>query len=337
MLNLLSQLNEDIDNIFKYGIETTKAYTVPSRDDSGLTFPIGDNKKGKLIETCVLFVDIRNSTIISRSLKRDKILLGKIYSAFIHAMTTIADEYGYVRNIIGDRVMVVFEPKDCIENAIKCSALMFTVAREIISIYCKPTIFKVGIGIDYGEMLILKTGIRKRHEEQSEYKNLVWIGDTANIASKLTDFSGKEISQNLYKLTFHSNIFPPVKKYPVSIFDNILKKDEKESNYLTNLYNALQETHGTVDSINLYQNLVIKEEGIFYQNKKIKSIHQEKNPILTSPVLMSGNVYRRFKKSFPDSQLLRRFSNRTYPSQPNTGSGIYGGWFLIKELLTNYK
>ncbi|MBK9542610.1 MAG: hypothetical protein IPO49_09900 [Bacteroidetes bacterium] len=84
-----------------------------------------------------------------------------IYSSFIHAMTSIADEFGYVRNIVGDRLMVVFEPNDCFVNAVNCAALMNTVSSRIIQKYSGLENFKVGWELDYGEMLVLKTGIQK--------------------------------------------------------------------------------------------------------------------------------------------------------------------------------
>ncbi|HPH37335.1 MAG TPA: adenylate/guanylate cyclase domain-containing protein, partial [Sediminibacterium sp.] len=202
MKELLQSIADDVKDIFTHEIETTKTYGVPGRNDPGLTFGRNQVKKGKLIETCVLFIDIRNSTQMSRNLKRDKAKLGKIYSAFIDAMASIADQYGYVRNIIGDRVMVVFEPNNCCIDAVDCAIMMYTVATRIIKRYSGLDTFKCGIGIDYGEMLVLKTGIQKRHQEQSEYKNLVWVGDTANTASKLTDFSNKEYNSPLYKVTY---------------------------------------------------------------------------------------------------------------------------------------
>jgi hypothetical protein len=40
-------------------------------------------------------------------------------------------------------------------------------------------------------MLATKTGIRRKGSEQSNYRNLVWLGRPANIASKLTDLANK--------------------------------------------------------------------------------------------------------------------------------------------------
>ncbi len=202
MKDFLQSIADEVKDIFDHEIETSKAYVVPGRNDPALTFGKNQVKKGKLIETCVLFIDIRNSTAMSRALKRDKAKLGKIYSAFIDAMATIADKYGYVRNIIGDRVMVVFEPGNCYVDAVNCAVTMYTVATRILKKYSGLEIFKCGIGIEFGEMLVLKTGIQKRHEEQSEYKNLVWVGDAANIASKLTDLANKEYNSPQFKITY---------------------------------------------------------------------------------------------------------------------------------------
>ena len=70
MEEFLNEINQDIKDIFQYNIETTNAYVVPNRNDPCLTFPIGADKKGKLLETCVLMIDIRNSTKLSRILKK---------------------------------------------------------------------------------------------------------------------------------------------------------------------------------------------------------------------------------------------------------------------------
>ncbi len=132
MKDLLQSISDDVKDIFNHDIETNKTYSVPGRNDQNLTFGRNQIKKGKLIETCVLFIDIRNSTSMSRTLKNDKAKLGKIYSAFIDAMASIADKYGYVRNIIGDRVMVVFEPSNCYVDAVNCAVVMHTTAVKIL-------------------------------------------------------------------------------------------------------------------------------------------------------------------------------------------------------------
>ena len=96
---------------------------------------------------------------------------------------------GHVRGIIGDRVMVIFDRKDCFRNAVECAITMNSVAKYVINKHFRNGEVICGIGIDTGKMLATKTGIRRKGSEQSNYRNLVWLGRPANIASKLTDLA----------------------------------------------------------------------------------------------------------------------------------------------------
>ena len=336
MEDFLKQINQDIKDIFQYNIETTTTYSVPARHDTALTFPIGAEKRGKLLETCVLMIDIRNSTSISRQLIKDKVRLGKIYSAFIYAMADIADEYGYVRNIIGDRLMVVFEPKDCFANAIKCAALMYTVAVKVLSKYVGIGDFKIGIGVDFGEMLVLKTGIRKKQEEQSEYKSLVWIGNTANIASKLCDFANKPWDSTIFKITFEyfsfeevlNDIKPPTYSPLTAAFlgmPNPVPKYKRE--YMKKTGSAsltCSEFNTKVD---------FSTDGMKYNGNRIVSISKENTNGNTSPILISGKVYSEFKACQSTSPLVKTFTSKDYPGKPYTGTGVWGGYYVMPEII----
>lgn len=336
MEEFLNSINQDIKDIFEHNIETTKAYVVPTRNDPTLTFPIGADKKGKLIETCVLMIDIRNSTKISRNLRNDKIRLGKIYSAFIFAMATIADEYGYVRNIVGDRIMVVFEPGNCFVQAVNCAALMNTVARRILKNHVAIDDFKIGIGIEYGEMLVLKTGIRKKHEEQSEYKNLVWVGDAANTASKLCDFSTKDYSSPIFNVTYENikgekvlKEFKPFKPSLLNIGLNpLLSHPEPEYEYKFS-------TEICTTNLNYQEfakSIVVGANGWEYEGKKVTNFSLEKRIGTTASILMSGKVFKEFKNAEPKSIHLSRITPFDYPDKPFTGSGVYGGHLILPEI-----
>jgi adenylate cyclase len=310
MKAILEQVNSDVKDIFNNKIETTGSYVVPSRNDAGLTFKIGDVKKGKTIETCVLMVDMRNSTNISKQLSKDKARLGKIYSAFIHAMATIADEYGYVRNIIGDRVMVVFDPKDCHVNALTCAVMMNTVITRILAKYVALDDFKAGIGIDYGEMLVLKTGIRKKHEEQSEYKNLVWVGDAANIASKLTDAATKEIKVQNYKVKYEPWNHAKRLGMGASLLSSLYPQSKFSKPVPVPDYLPLTEKIFTEEEI--MQSLFINGEknGFTLHSGKIHTIEKLPERTIYIPnILMTENVY---------SILEKKHSERLYTENKGT-------------------
>lgn len=325
MSELLKQINDDVKNIFEKNLEATKAYVVPSRDDQGLTFTLGDDKKGKLIETCVLFVDMRNSTQISNAMRTNKSQLGKIYSAFVHSMTSIADEYGSVRNIVGDRVMVVFDPSTCFTDAVHCAAMMNTVASRILRKHSGLPSFKVGIGIDYGEMLVLKTGIPKKFNEQSEYKGLVWVGNAANIASKLTDIAGKELQHQSVQINYFSlernRPFSFIEEPPQTIFDLLLTPDTSRTLKNTSLRRVLKSASLTIEEF--AKEVTIIEGKINYKGSEVSSVQQLSSTDSIPSVLMTTKVYGEYRKANPKSKYLPQLNSKSYRNSPV--GGVYGG------------
>jgi adenylate cyclase len=176
----------------EFTIEVVETKTVPTVDDAALTYPNLDTGRQvcKLIETCVLYVDIRKSTDLN--LTHHRATLAKLYSAFVRAMAKSARYFGgHVRGIVGDRLMVVFDSEDCFSNAVDAAVLMNSVCNTILDKKFVHNDVKCGIGVDYGKMLVTKTGVIRQGTEKSSYKGLVWLGRPANVASKLTDLAAK--------------------------------------------------------------------------------------------------------------------------------------------------
>lgn len=193
--DLKDELNEEVSTIMSsaFSVSVTKTNTVPHSDDAAITFPNLDEYKQscKLIDTCILYIDIRRSTELNLSHKPQTV--AKLYSAFVRAMTKAARHYnGHVRGIIGDRVMVLFDCENAFLNAMRCAILMNSVSKHVVNRHFKANEVSCGIGIDSGKMLVTKTGIRKNGQQRNNYKNLVWLGRPANVASKLTDLANKK-------------------------------------------------------------------------------------------------------------------------------------------------
>ncbi len=185
---------EEISTILapSFRVDITKTSLVPHSDDGGITFPNLDTatQRCKLLETSVLYIDIRRSTELN--LRHKPHTVARLYSAFVRAMTRCAIEYrGHVRGIIGDRLMVLFNPSTAFPDAVNTAVLMNSVSKFLLNRHFKANEISCGIGIDFGTMLVTKTGIRRRGVEQHNYKSLVWLGRPANIASKLTDQANK--------------------------------------------------------------------------------------------------------------------------------------------------
>ena len=62
-------------------------------------------------------MDIRNS--VALTVKHQNQIMGRIYTAFTKAVLKIGRHHGgHTRNIIGDRVMIVFPTANCFTNVL---------------------------------------------------------------------------------------------------------------------------------------------------------------------------------------------------------------------------
>ena len=263
------------------GFAYSTALNVPSLSDCDLTYESGDAKKGKCIETCVLFVDIRNSVELTR--KHNSETMGRIYTAFTKGVLNAAREYnGYVRNIIGDRVMVVFPVSNCFVNAVNCAITINHISQMINEVFTSVD-FHCGIGIDYGEMRVIKVGIERRGNENAENKGLVWVGKPANLASRLTDFAGKTVEDEFYNVTGDFYHYDPLGIPP------LLGKPRngwfRESKKLT----AEQLAHELYYSAN----------GLNIHIHNISSFDKNTEQYKYSPILISDKVYSEYIKQNP--------------------------------------
>lgn len=210
-------INSVISDWKNTGFTFNSKTSVPGLDDTNLTYGNGEEKKGIEINTCVLFVDIRDSV----QLTKDKQIrtMGKIYSVFTHCVLLAAQyEGGYVRNIIGDRVMVVFPQEDCYRKAVNCAITINHIA-SIINKKFDNFEFKCGIGVDYGKLSVMKVGIQKKGAENDDNKGLVWVGDPANLASRLTDCANKEFTDTNYSI--HGEFYEYNPFYHASLPSNL--------------------------------------------------------------------------------------------------------------------
>jgi class 3 adenylate cyclase len=207
MKEILEEIDKDIADVVGTNFIHNLTSIVPNLEDVGLTYERGQEKKGKLINTCVLFVDIRNSVALTE--KHHTQTMGRIYTAFTKAVLKVARYHGgHTRNIIGDRVMIVFPCENCCTNAVDCAISINHIAKNIINKKIVGIDFKCGIGIDLGELRVIKVGIQRRGTEKGENKGLVWVGKPANIVSRLTDNANKTFKETLYK----------VERYPFNPF-----------------------------------------------------------------------------------------------------------------------
>lgn len=296
-------LAEEIQEITSsnFTVVITETDVVPNVDDPNITYPnlVKKEQKCKLIETCVLYIDIRRSTDLSFSHRRGT--LTKLYSSFVRAMARCGGYYnGRVRSIIGDRLMVIFDKEDCFTNAVNTAILMNSVSQHLLDKQFSHDEIRCGIGIDYGKMLASKVGIVKRGEENTANKSIVWLGKPANIASKLTDRANRTTHKTIPTVR-EGFYYPSIDKYSWYGTDT------------TDFLNHLEETYSPV--------LKHPNEYFFSFYQSSRGTSQTAPPILMTKPVLDG-----FKKERPgDSSVKGSWWHTQSVSIPGYSNELYGG------------
>ena len=293
--DIVTQLNNEVQVILSdnFNVGVSKAYNVPATDDAGLTYANLDlrNKKTQTLETCVLFIDMRRSTEIS--LQHDIHTLSKLYSAFVRAMIKASQHFGgKVRNIIGDRVLVLFDKNNCVVNAVNTAYLLNTVSTYVVNKYFTGSTIECGIGVDYGEMLVAKTGVIKKGVQNSDYRSLVWLGKPANIASKLTDLANKEFTRRQYKISYKS--WNPLIPSLGSIFLLLSPSHALETNGPTTLTEIIDEEE-FLEKVGWDEASSRMKYGIHI----VEKMEVIQNKFKTQPILITDTVYEQLTNINP--------------------------------------
>lgn len=281
-------INSTIDDIIATDYVFNPENYVPGVDDPNLTYGRGKIKKGIELNTCILYVDIRDSVFLTES--HWDTTMGKIYSAFTACVLKAARETeGFVRNIIGDRVMIVFPSNNCYTKAVDC-AIYINQISNIINIKFPNLNFRCGIGIDAGRMRLIKIGIQVNNLEHYENKGLVWVGKPANMASRLTDTANKKVYEEIYhvegtKLSSKTNMFGIQTSFPEMV-EIPLVKDFSIDDFLK----AISVSHKKPHITGFHSVISIKRQKKDYQ---------------FPPILMSEVVYKGFTKANPNRNSIK--------------------------------
>ena len=161
--------------------DITDGRVLPSLDNISLA-------SGRKLKAAILYNDLKGFTQLVAGLPKRKTLA--ILHSFVSEMTRIASQYtGEVVDCAGDRIMAVFwrphnnNDRQPIYDAVCCGFWMQTVMdrafKDVLTKRGLP-IVSCGIGIDYGEVIVTRVGIRNRNK-------LVLLGNAANFAAKLED------------------------------------------------------------------------------------------------------------------------------------------------------
>lgn len=142
------------------------------------------------LEATYLFADLGNSSGAAQKLK--KTVTAKIIRSYLDSASRIIRHFdGEIRSFDGDRVMGIFMGDSKNTNAVKAGLGINWAVKKVLRprLNAKwkrlPLFYKIhhGVGIATGKALIVRGGVRDNND-------LVSIGETANVAAKLSDLRG---------------------------------------------------------------------------------------------------------------------------------------------------
>ena len=180
LLELFHDAKARVAAVIDEPFDITDGRVIPHID----SLPYGN--KATVIETAVLFVDLRSSTELVDQLRTTTV--AKIHKCFLNEMVRAASLWGgQVRGFAGDRIMVLCDPGDsACDQAANIAVTMQNITEYIIDRAINKRYnarVRCGIGIDYGKMLVARVGMQR----DTSKNDLVWTGGPANVASKLAD------------------------------------------------------------------------------------------------------------------------------------------------------
>lgn len=319
---IIDEIEKDVIDVTKTNFVHNNSLFVPSLNDSQLTYERGIEKKGKIIKTCVLYVDIRNSVALTE--KHHNQTMGRIYTAFTKAVLKVAREHnGHVRNIIGDRVMIVFPVENCFTNAVDCAISINHISQNIINKYFTGVDFKCGIGIDFGELRVIKVGIQRNGTENGENKGLVWVGYPANLASRLTDNANKTITENYFEVV--RNPINPKAIKPLfdiaALFGGASSYDPSAPYYLSTTETVEMTVEEFANNISSY-----KAGELYMSGGNFIRFSKKTRNVTFSNILMTDDVYKGFKTANPERGCIKNnFWQEQKHEIKNVSSKVFGG------------
>ena len=158
---------------------------------NGIVVPETENivmkNGGRLVDATYLYADLAGSSKMASTLAKET--TAKIIRAYINTASRILREFdGEIRSFDGDRVMAIFMGEDKETKAVKAAyainwAVMMVLRPAIKENWSDGEDFcdiQHGIGIDTGEALIVRGGVRDNND-------LISIGVAPNRAAKLSE------------------------------------------------------------------------------------------------------------------------------------------------------
>ncbi|OPY72299.1 MAG: Adenylate cyclase 1 [Syntrophorhabdus sp. PtaU1.Bin058] len=173
--------------VFSYYIDREVLDSLLERDIEGLF-------RGESKDICIMFLDIRDFTRLSRREKAEDIV--QFLNLYFGAITGIIQRHnGFVNKFIGDGILAFFAIKeDAIVNAIEASQDIIGETERMkgekaFERFIGDWVVNIGIGIHYGTVIVGNVGSEKKMD-------FTIVGEHVNIASRIEGLT-KQANANL--------------------------------------------------------------------------------------------------------------------------------------------
>lgn len=177
-------LSDDLKNDIKNQIDLVWSITLSTR------VPISDQivlrDGGVKIDATYVYADLANSSSLAQTMKKE--VTASIIRAYLAVATRTLKSYGgEVRSFDGDRVMAIFVGQNKETNAVRAALAINWAVHKILKEKVSnrwDDISKLwdldhGIGIDTGEAMLVRAGVRADND-------IISIGSAPNVAAKLS-------------------------------------------------------------------------------------------------------------------------------------------------------
>ena len=181
----LADLQRKTDEHLSGTYETYKPRGVPEPGD----IPLG--KKAAQLEATALFIDLRQSSDITNSFRRQT--AAKMFKSYFDGAVRITNAHsGTVRSFNGDGMLALFVGDFRSSNAAKAAMETVWFVREVLrpkfqryfannrSALGQDLSFDIGCGLDDGVIYAVRVGIRGTND-------VSWVGRCTNTAAKLSN------------------------------------------------------------------------------------------------------------------------------------------------------
>ncbi|ARO23748.1 adenylate/guanylate cyclase domain-containing protein [Rhizobium sp. S9] len=180
-MTIADDINGNASSIFSSKWTVRDGNTVPEPADLKLS-----NDAVYFKRATILYADLDGSTDLVE--KKKWTFSGEVYKTFLYATSRLIRKHGgSIVSYDGDRAMGIFISNAQCNDAVSCALEINYAIKNIVQPAMKKgwsTDFNIRhvVGIDTSEIRAARTGVRGDND-------IVWIGNAANLAAKLTSLT----------------------------------------------------------------------------------------------------------------------------------------------------